>query len=232
MLRPILITRPEPEASDTVALCEERGLHAIAVPVMHIVPVTPPTLPAYDAVVLTSPHGLHEHVIDRLAERSLFHVVGKRAALKVNACGHNVAMVCESANELSHHLLATHPAGTRFLYLSGEHISLDMGEQLSLKNITCERIVTYQACAVPHLSPEAVLVLNSVPGPRVFFGSKRAVQLFTQLHPHVASLEAVCLSRQIADAALRAGFGSCINVTAPNISQLLDEIARTDCAKP
>lgn len=231
MLRPLLITRPEPEASDTIALCEMRGLHAIAAPVMHIVPVTPPTLPPYDAIILTSPHGLSEHVIDRLAERSLFHVVGKRAAHKVHACGHNVAMVCESANELSHHLLATHTAGVRFLYLSGEHISLDMGEQLSLKHITCERIVTYQACAVPRLSPEAILALDSEPGPRVFFGSQRAVQLFTQLHPHVASLEAVCLSRPIADAALRAGFGSCISVATPNISQLLDQIARTDCTE-
>lgn len=232
MPRPLLITRPEPDASDTIALCEERGLYALAAPVMHIVPLTPPTLPAYDAIILTSPHALSEHVIDRLQKQSLFHVVGKRAAHKVRAYGHNVATVCENAHELSRHLLATQPAGQTFLYLSGEHISLDMGEQLSLRQITCERVVTYKAPALPRLLPNIVSLLGQEPFPRVFFGSKRAVQIFTQLHPHVAPLEAACLSRPIAEAATRAGFGRCISVATPSISQLLDEIARTDCMNP
>lgn len=232
MQRPILITRPEPEAGDTVALCIEHGFHAVAAPVMRILPIAPPPLSAYDAIILTSPHALGEHVIDRIADQSQFHVVGKRAAHKVSTLGYNVATVCESAHELRCHLLATQPEGVRLLYLSGEHISLDMSEQLSLRHIRCERVVTYTAQAVPHLLPDALSLLAQEPFPRVFFGSKRCVQIFTQLHPHVEQLEALCLSRAIADAALSAGFGRCISVTTPSISLLLNEVARIDCTNP
>lgn len=223
MPRAILITRPEPEASHMARLCEEKGFRPIISAVMQVALVPHITLPAHDSIIVTSPHGITEYCIPSLPEGTVCHVVGDRAAQKIQSLGFRLGHAADTGSEL-YALLAAHlSAPHRLLYLSGEHISFDMAAALARHGVECTRVVTYRMVPSGTLTPPALEALASAEPPAVFFGSKRALQLFTGLAPSpLNATMALCLSPAIAAAAKAAGFQHCLSVEKPRISQLLD----------
>lgn len=236
MMYTLLITRPEPDASDMAALCVKYALNPIVCPVMQIVsvPLDAP-LPQYDGIILTSPHAMSEYVLASLPAGSVFHVVGERCAEKIRLLGFTVATQCTSAAALRDTLMASLPAKHRLLYLSGEHITLDMAHDLALRSIACTRVITYRAVAIPALRAEAITAINARPAPFVFFGSIRAVHLFAELvgdARSIAKLRTLCLSAKIAAAARQLGFADGYYADNPSIPQLLSGFCATDCMNP
>lgn len=223
MPHPIIITRPEPDATQMARLCEDKGFLPVISPVMQVVPVPHVTLPAYDGIIITSPHAITEYSLPSLSEGTLCHVVGERAAQKVRASGFRVGYIADTARQLYALLAANLPTSQRLLYLSGEHISFDMDAALIQRGYACIRVISYRTIPSGMLTPPALEALSATRPPAVFFGSKRALQLFTGLAPADATRAvALCLSPAIADAAKTLHFSYCLSVERPDISQLLD----------
>lgn len=235
MARPILITRPEPEASQMAELCHARGLKPVVTPVMHIVSVPQLHLPAHDGICLTSPHALSEQLVPLIAPGTLFHVVGARAAAKVRGLGFPLATEAAHVAALEAALLRHLRKGQRLLYLSGEHITRDFSDSLAARGVSCARLVTYRALPVPQLSHEAKQLLAAGAPAAVFLGSIRTAELFAALagsRDALAGCEAVCLSRAIAEAAGRLGFGQVFYGDTLDIGSLLDAYCSAHCANP
>jgi uroporphyrinogen-III synthase len=222
-MRTILITRPEPEATDTAVLCTKLGFDSLISPLTSINYLSVSAVPKTKGIILTSPHALHDAIIPLLDASSVFYVVGQRAAHKASACGFTVALVSNTVREL----IALLPPAHSMAYLSGEHITHEFPSSL------VTRIITYQAIATRTLTNKAKLALCSPTPPVVLFASTRNVSIFATLVSSIVPLHglaALCLSPAIADIAKKAGFSSCFTDSAPDMESLLTAYRAADCA--
>jgi uroporphyrinogen-III synthase len=115
----VIILRPEPGASATLARAEAAGVAAAAIPLFEVGPVdwTVPNVADFDAVLLTSANAVR-HGGDQLAALSALpaYCVGGATAAAARTAGLAVALT-GTGNSIT--LGAQIPHGTRLLHLTG-----------------------------------------------------------------------------------------------------------------
>lgn len=119
-MRRLLVLRPEPGASATLARAREQGLDARAVPLFELEPVPwkAPEAACFDGLLLTSANALH-HGGDRLGDyRGLqVYAVGQATAEAARQAGFAIASTGDSGVG---RLLGSIDADLKLLHLCGE----------------------------------------------------------------------------------------------------------------
>jgi len=119
-MRRLLVLRPEPGASATVARARQRGLDAFAVPLFEIEPVAwdPPDPGAFDGILLTSANAVRHGGVGLAELRGLaVYAVGEATAEAVREAGFVVAATGDAGVE---RLLEGIDPNLKLLHLSGE----------------------------------------------------------------------------------------------------------------
>jgi len=117
----VVVLRPEPGASETVARAAERGLDAVSVPLFRIEPIEWPTPDAsqFDALLFTSANAVRFGGPGLAALRELpVHAVGEATAAAAREAGFNIVAVGDAGVE---RLIAAIEPKIRLLHLAGEH---------------------------------------------------------------------------------------------------------------
>lgn len=117
----VVVLRPEPGASETVARAAERGLDAVAMPLFQIEPITwrAPDAGQFDALLLTSANAVRVGGPGLAALRDLpVHAVGEATAAAAREAGFDVATVGYAGVE---RLVGALDPKLRLLHLAGEH---------------------------------------------------------------------------------------------------------------
>ena len=156
-----------------------------------------------DAVIVTSRHGVQALAL--LCElRDMFVLcVGDATAETAESLGFTrVSAARGNVASLVDYVKDAYDEGSRFVYISGDHIRTDLAQQLP--NMKIERIVAYEASAVDTLSDTLAEQLRRGQISGVTFFSARAASIFMMiltkldLREATAKLRAICLSEAVA----------------------------------
>lgn len=214
MDRTILITRPKGDEQGLVSALQEGGYRVIHEPLMEILlqhheryNVTRALVEEPDAVLVTSRHGVQ--ALSLLTEiRDPFLIcVGEATERAAQSIGFTrTASAGGSARQLLDYVLSAYDEGSRFVYVSGDHVRVDLAEELGEAGMRVERIVTYEARAATELSDILVEHLRRGQIDAVTFLSHRTATIFMELLEKqeiaeaVAGVRAFCMSEAVADA--------------------------------
>lgn len=219
----ILITRPEPAASQTAKRLQGLGHDAFVEPMLRIAYTGVP-LPegAFDAVAFTSINGVQALAAHAEAARVLSlpaFSVGPRTAREARAVGFSTVTDCDGdAAALAGRLAGALGEGARILHPTGEDRAADLGALLDAPGLKVELAVIYAAPPVEELSEEARLALAAGTfGAAVHFSSRTVRTLMAcvaaaGLSPALVKMRHLCLSQQVA--APLAGLGIAAEVAA------------------
>ncbi|MGI8611242.1 MAG: uroporphyrinogen-III synthase [Sphingomicrobium sp.] len=217
-MRRLVILRPEPGASATVAGTRAMGIEAVAMPLFEVEPVewTIPDPAEFDALLLTSANAVR-HGGPGLARLSALPVyaVGEATAAAALEAAFEVAASGEGGVE---RLLGSIPADVRLLHLCGEHRI----EPQTARAITA--VPVYRAAELP--APES---FGEIEGQTVAVHSPRAARRLAELAGEAAIDRGTVRIAAISEAAVSAagsGWERCEAAGTPDEAALLALAAR------
>ncbi len=227
----VLVTRPEPAASQTARRLAALGHRVIVDPMLRIHPVDAP-LPdgPFDAVAFTSVNGVKAFAAHPQGP-GLYNLpafaVGGRTAKEALAAGFATVTDCDGdAAALAGRIAAALPAGARVLNPAGEDRAADLQEMLSAPGITLDLFIIYAAAPADALSEEARAALaGGTIAAALHFSQRTAKTLLAcaaaaGLTRELGKVRELCLSAQVGEPLVRAGLA--IEVAgAPNEDALL-----------
>ncbi len=146
-------------------------------PTFHIAMMSDP-----DAIIVTSRHGVQALAL--LTEfRDIFLIcVGQATADIAHSLGFTrVSAAGGDGEKLIRYIAEGYDEGSRFIYVSGEHIRSDLVSRLADIGMQAQRIVAYDALAAPHLSDTLIEQLKRRQIDAVTFMSPRACHIWTRL---------------------------------------------------
>jgi uroporphyrinogen-III synthase len=192
-MKRLVLTRPEPGASDSAVKAAALGIETLIMPLFEIECVSwhAPDENAFDALLMTSANTLRHGGPDLQRLRRLpVHVVGATTAEAARLAGFSVASVGGAGVDV---LLAGLPRGIRLLHPGGEDRTPPQAHGAHITPITVYR-------AAPLALDPAVLA--SLPGSVIAIHSRRAGQRLAALVADRSTISLVALSL---DAAADAG---------------------------
>ncbi len=209
----IVITRP---LGDEMILRDElieRGYHVIHEPLTEIIldhnkrlEVEHALLDDPDAILVTSKHGVQAlALLTELRDMFLLCVGETTADVAVQLGFDRVSVTGETVDHLIDYILDCYDEDSKFLYISGEHVSADLGEALSTRAMEVTRIAAYEAVASEALSDTLVEQLKRGQIDALSFFSKRSAQIFlalaekTNILKTLDRIDVFCLSDSIAE---------------------------------
>jgi uroporphyrinogen-III synthase len=218
-MRRVLVLRPEPGASATVAKAHGMGLDAIAVPLFTLEPIEwePPDAASFDGVLLTSANAVR-HGGDGLQRlRGLpAYAVGDATADAARDAGFDIAAAGDAGID---RLLGSIDPDLKLLHLCGEDRRPASGPKQRITEMTVYR-------AVPVDRPD----LSQAGGAVALIHSQRAGRRFSQVAPARESVAIAAISAAAAEA-VGDGWASVETASDPNDGALLALAARL-CEKP
>jgi uroporphyrinogen-III synthase len=159
-----------------------------------------------DAVILTSRHAVH--ALAALSEmRDLFLLcVGEATAKTAFSLGFDrVSTAGGTSQKLLEIVTDSYDPGSRFVYVSGTHVRVDLDEILTRQGMQVQRVVAYEAVASEQLSDTLIEHLRRRQLDGVTFLSQRTSRIFIDLLSKAGAMEAVshlhafCLSETVAE---------------------------------
>lgn len=207
----ILVTRPEPAASETTAYLKARGYSACACPLLAVEGVAAPfpDLAGVTGLVVTSPNGVRAMAV-LVAGRDLpVYAVGDRTADMAMAAGFtSVRSAGGDIHDLARLIMTEPPGGVgRLLHISGADVAGDLALLLQPFNLQVERHVAYRAVPVRDLDAGIAAALAGGDITHVLLFSARTARTFVTLACQAGLVEAVkgltalCISNAVAEAA-------------------------------
>lgn len=216
----VLVIRPDRSAAAMAARLRREGFDALACPISHIEQRNAPMPDAYDGILLTSPHALHESIASRLRAGAEVFCVGRRAAEAAQEAGLHVVFTADDSTGLLQHLLA-HRKDAHFLYLSGADIHADLAQA----GLSLTRVITYEAVAATALPGEVVALLRDAQPCLALMTSARSSRIFgALLRQHgldASALRAIAISPAVAEVARSEGIPCPVVADAPNEEALV-----------
>lgn len=226
----VLVTRPEPAATQTAERLKTMGHDALIDPMLRIAPTNVP-LPEgpFDAVAFTSVNGVKAFAAHpefaRFKALPAF-AVGSRTAREARGAGFKQVTDCEGdAAALAGRLAADLPEGARVLNPAGEDRAADLAELLSGPGVKVDLAIVYAAVPADALSEETRAALEAGTIAAALHLSHRTVKTLLHcvaaagLQARLAPVRHLCLSAQVASPF---GAGDRIEIAeAPNEDALL-----------
>jgi len=212
----VLVTRPEPAATQTAERLRKLG-HAVTVdPMLRIAP-TNTKLPdgPFDAVAFTSINGVKAFAVHPEGP-GFFHLpafaVGPRTSKEARAVGFTTTFDCDGdASALAGRIAAALPAGARVLNPAGEDRAADLQALLSAPGIALELAIIYAAQPADALSDEARDALAGGTVTAALHLSQRTAKTLLRcvaaagLNGALTGVRQLCLSEQVAEPLVKAG---------------------------
>lgn len=159
-----------------------------------------------DAILITSRHAIQ--ALSILTDiRDLYLIcVGDATADRALSLGFTrIATAGGTVDHMIDYITACYDEDAKFLYVSGEHTSTDIGEALMPYGMTVEHVIAYEAVASEQLSDTLVEQLRRKQVDAITFMSPRAARIFTALlqkaeaEDTATHTEAFCLSTAVAE---------------------------------
>jgi uroporphyrinogen-III synthase len=231
----ILVTRPQPRATDTALALRARGHEPIVAPLfqIEILSTVDPKAAEWAAILLTSANALPGFL--KSAGRSAWRgmpvfAVGDRTAQAARDSGFtNVTSAAGNVNDLINVVATQLKPPARLLYLAGEERTGDLAGALQAKNFEVDTVVVYRFLIVPALPEPAAAALASEIDAVLHF-SRVGAEAFLKAARNSNLLEAAlnkpihfCLSEQVA-APLREAGAARIQVAAQPTQDALLEL--------
>jgi uroporphyrinogen-III synthase len=231
----ILVTRPEPGASRTMAALEARGLGGVAAPLFTISQASAPRPSGrFAALIVTSLNGAAEltpALADLPADLPAF-AVGDRTAEAMTANGFsNVTSASGDQKALTRLVLARLKPRYRVLLAAGEDHKEALPEAFAAAGHEIALWVRYKAEAVEELPPSAKEALAAGEIDAVLHYSRRAAETFLALAQQAGLGEAalrirhVALSDDVAEPLRAAGAQNVAVAAQPDEEHLLASLA-------
>ncbi len=209
-MKSIIITRPEPQASDTERWLKTQGYRATKLPmtIMHEASGCKYNLSSipihYAGIILTSQTALR--LITRYANTRIytlpFYVTGSQLAQKARIAGFNsVIEAGGNAHSLIELLLQASHLPQPLLYIYGTPCTIDMVKILRSHNKHVDGLLCYQMKPVEHTEFSCNEALHN--NDMVMFYSSYAAKLFVQMGvstgytKRISQLDALCISSAI-----------------------------------
>lgn len=196
-MRPLIIVRPQPGASESAKAAEDLGLRPVVIPLFVLEPVEW-DMPAgqFDALLLTSANAVR-HGSDGLERvRTLpAHCVGGATAAAARAAGFTIASVGSRTIDA---LLQSLPSDLRLLHLCGVHRREPRSTRQSIHTVP-----VYRAKEIP--TPNEI---NAISGAVAALHSPRAAERFAKAVEEAGvPRETIAVAAISAEAARAAGDG-------------------------
>ncbi len=225
----ILVTRPETDAPDFLALCRERGHEPIFTPLMQIRFIAGGTIPfdGIQALAITSANGVRAFA--RLEPRRDLAVYAVGAASAAVAREFGFTDVHEASGDVGSlaRLIATKTDAARgaFLHPCGQVLAGDLAGLLAASGHIVRQEVLYAAEPVDALPQALILAAQEGKGVVTLF-SPRTARILLGIAERVdfSALDAAVLSLAVAEALLPMRFRRVLTAAAPRADALLDAI--------
>ena len=217
-MRRVLVLRPEPGATATVARARELGLEAVSIPLFEIaaIPWTAPNAAPFDALLLTSPnavrHGGPE--LRKLGDLPAY-VVGEATAEAAREAGLRIAGTGDAGVD---RLLGMIPPDLTLLHLCGEDRKVPWSPRHAITPVTVYRAIEIPE---PEVGPFSGVALIHSP---------RAGRRFAELVEDRGGIAIAAISPAAAEA-VGDGWDTVETASAPTDEALLALAARL-CNKP
>jgi uroporphyrinogen-III synthase len=198
----VLVTRPEPGASETAARLDELGFRAVVAPVIRIRTMSAnlPPLSRVSAVLVTSGQAIvaipHEYRSARL-----FAVGDATAARALQAGFTDVTSAAGDASDLATVVRPIVARGSALLLVTGQGLGHTLARSLRCAGFSVIRRSVYAPVPVRRLSPPALYALRSGRLRAALFFSADTATTFTELagraalHETVRKTDAVAISK-------------------------------------
>jgi uroporphyrinogen-III synthase len=212
----ILVTRPEPDATNTAAKLGAAGHEVVVDSLLTIEPVAfDPPRGGYAALAATSanaPRAVGANpAISQLKSLPLF-ALGVHTANAARLAGFSYIEVAGGDALALGELLARRlPAGTRVLYLAGENRARELAALTAPAKVRIDTLVVYRARAAERLRETIVKKLGAREFDAVLHFSPRSAEVFVALarkaglQSALSSIRHLCLSDAVAAALSEAG---------------------------
>jgi uroporphyrinogen-III synthase len=208
----IAITRPSSEKDTLTGLLHERGHHVICEPVTHVAlhvsaqePLDQALASHPDAVIVTSRNAVEALAAFTELRDMVLLCVGPATGRAALAHGFSRVFIAGGTVEhLTQHIIGAYDPDSRFLYVSAEHVRIDLVAALSRQGMHIERVVVYEAVAEPQFSDTFAEHIRRGKIDAVTFLSQRSAQVFEQLakkakvEDNLKKIHACCMSKTIA----------------------------------
>ncbi|MEM1086826.1 MAG: uroporphyrinogen-III synthase [Pseudomonadota bacterium] len=220
---PVLVTRAEPGASETVARLTDLGLRAIKTPVMHVIASAEMILPntsQFAGLIFTSANGVRAFA-DRSKNRSqTAWCVGPATAAAAREAG--FAQVEESAGD-ARDLAAyvgerCHPDTKPMLHIANAAAKGDLKQVLEGLGFDVVFCPLYKMERAVSLSDKAIDILKSESKSIIFAHSEKGAAAFVALSQGLPlqNLKAVAISERAAAPLIQAGLTGIEIAPTPN----------------
>lgn len=214
----LLVTRPLPDAHDTILRLDALGIEGVSVPLLERVPLAAdlPAAEGFAGLVLTSANALRalEERAAVLPYRGLkVFAVGERTAVAARAAGFTEVIAAGGTFDLLVEVIAAARPGGPLFYPAARHQSGDLGRALAPYAVAVATLPVYEMRAATSLPAAVVAGLGAGAYAGALFYSRRTAATFVGLvagwlAPVVrARLGVLCLSEQVAAPLLAAQFG-------------------------
>ncbi len=213
----MLVTRPEPDASDTAARLEALGITPVVMPLLSL-ELLPAELPDPDgiaAIALTSGNALR--ALEASGSVGRYHhipvyTVGDRTADRAEELGFSMVTSASGAFADLAELLAHAPIEGPIFYPSGREVSADLGRSLLPFGRTVLAVPVYAMNPPARLDEEVAEGLVRKEIEAALFYSRRTAEAFVRLAGPVLadaqrmSLGMLCMSEAVAEPLVDAHF--------------------------
>jgi uroporphyrinogen-III synthase len=229
----LLVTRPEPDATQTVQTLRTRGHDVLVAPLLQTQTIDVEFSGPYGAVLMTSANAaraLATHPRAGALMRLPAFTAGLRSADAARAAGFGTVTSADGALDDLVRLVAPRFAGSsqRLLYLAGEDRAGDLAGDLGRQGITVETAVIYRAVAAESLPVELTQALSNGGLDAVLHYSPRSVTVLLELGRSAGVLNALlnlahyCLSDEVAVPLRNAGAGRISVAARPDEAALIE----------
>ena len=182
-----------------------------------------------DAVLITSQHGVQSlALLTELRDIPLLCVGEKTTEIAENLGFSRVCMAGENAERMIDYILGAYGDDARFLYVSGENISVDLGEILGISGMQVARVIAYEAVATEALSDTLLEQLKRGQIDAITFFSQRTAEIFLALAAehntleNINKIDAFCLSKNVAEVAENANWRKVYSANEPTLNSLIE----------
>jgi|SRR5690625_3085105 len=227
----LLVTRPEQDATETIAALQALGHEALAEPLLVVRPMAQglPALRPFQALLITSRNGLRAFV--RLSDdrRLPVYAVGPGSAATARAEGFSQVHDADGdAHALADLVRSSlQPSAGPLLHAAGRDVAAGLSEKLIAAGFDFHRVVLYAADPVEGFSADCLEALDQGTLDGVLNFSPRAATTFADLITRAgmqqacAGLTAYCLSEAVAQALADLPWEAIHIAAAPNQDALL-----------
>ena len=184
-----------------------------------------------DAVLLTSVHGARAlALLTELRDVFLLCVGQKTADVAMELGFHRVCMAGENVERMMDYIASAYDDAARFLYVSGAHISVDIGASLASLGMEFSRVVAYEAVAMDAISDTLSEQLRRGQIDAITFFSSRTAEIFLALAdeqnllPYLEKIDAFCLSEKVAAIAAKTNWKSISCAPEPTLVSLVADV--------